>query len=101
MRAVSYQLLLEGLNLVKAESESPDLILMDMNLPGMSGMEALGRLREDDQLCAIPVIALSADAIPRNIELALEAGFSNFITKPIEIDKLLVAIDEVFKDRAK
>lgn len=74
-----------------------DLILMDMSLPGMSGLEALCMLREDDQLCSIPVIAVSADATPRNIELALEAGFSGFVTKPIEIDKLLAAIDEVLK----
>ena len=79
----------------------PDLILMDLNLPGMSGMEALGLLREDDQLCAIPVIAVSADVIPRNIELVLEAGFSNFVTKPIEVEKLLAAIDEVLKNSAE
>lgn len=85
----------QGLELLR--TTRPDLILMDMNLPGMSGMEALGMLREDDQLCTIPVIAVSADAIPRHIELALEAGFSNFVTKPIVIDKLLAAIDEALK----
>lgn len=83
----------QGLELLR--TARPDVILMDMNLPGMSGMEALGMLREDDRLCSIPVIAVSADAIPRNIDLALEAGFSNFVTKPIEVDKLLAAIDEV------
>jgi CheY-like chemotaxis protein len=87
----------QGLELLR--TTRPDLILMDMNLPGMSGMEALGVLREDDQLCTIPVIAVSADAIPRHIELALEAGFSNFVTKPIAIDKLLAAIDEVLDHR--
>ncbi|GEM_PF-2369626 len=83
----------QGLELLR--TTQPDAILMDMNLPGMSGMEALGTLREDDRLCAIPVIAVSADAIPHHIELALEAGFSDFVTKPIEIDKLLAAIDSV------
>jgi len=85
----------QGLGLLR--NTRPDLILMDMNLPGMSGMEALGVLREDDRLCTIPVIAVSADAIPRHIELALEAGFSNFVTKPIMIDKLLAAIDEALR----
>jgi CheY-like chemotaxis protein len=89
----------QGLDLLR--TTRPDLILMDMNLPGMGGMEALGILREDDQLCTIPVIAVSADAIPRNIELALEAGFSNFVTKPIAIGKLLAAIDEVLKNSAE
>ncbi|GAO35168.1 hypothetical protein SCT_0552 [Sulfuricella sp. T08] len=83
----------QGMELLR--TTRPDLILMDMDLPGMSGMEALGLLREDDQLCSIPVIAVSADVIPGNIELALEAGFSNFVTKPIAIDRLLAAIDGV------
>lgn len=52
-------------------------------------------LREDDRLCAIPVIAVSADAIPRTIELALEAGFSNFATKPIGIGKPPAVIGRV------
>ncbi|MBU1691094.1 MAG: response regulator [Gammaproteobacteria bacterium] len=82
----------QGLELL--HTTRPDLILMDMNLPGMSGMEAFGVLREDDQLCTIPVIAVSADATPRHIALALEAGFTNFVTKPIAVDKLLTAIDE-------
>jgi hypothetical protein len=82
----------QGLELLR--TTRPDLILMDMNLPGMSGMEAFGMLREDDRLCTIPVIAVSADALPRHVELAREAGFANFVTKPIAIDKLLAAIDE-------
>ncbi|MDP2155259.1 MAG: ATP-binding protein, partial [Sulfuricella sp.] len=72
-----------------------DLILMDMHLPGMGGVVALGKLREDDQLCAIPVVAVSADAVPHDIEYALEVGFSDYVTKPIQIDKLLAVIDRV------
>ena len=68
---------------------------MDMNLPGMSGMEVRGMLCEDGPLCVTPVIAVSADAVSCAIELAREAGFLNSVTKPIEIDKLLAAIDGV------
>lgn len=89
----------QGLALVR--SARPDAILMDMNLPGMSGMELLAALREDDALCGIPAIAVSADAIPHDIELALAAGFSEYVTKPIEIGKLLAAIDRILGDKAK
>lgn len=81
----------QGLEL--ARKERPDMVLMDMNLPGMSGMEALGVLREDAVLSGIPVVAVSADAVPHDIDLALEAGFADYITKPIKIDGLLDAID--------
>jgi PAS domain S-box-containing protein len=73
----------------------PDVILMDMHLPGMGGVEALGKLREDWSLSSIPVVAVSADAVPHDIEYALEVGFSDYVTKPIEIGKLLAAIDKV------
>ena len=66
----------------------PDLIIMDLNLPGMDGYEALSRLRNFPETCDIPVIALSAAAMPRDIERGLLAGFKRYVTKPIQIDAL-------------
>jgi len=72
----------------------PEVILMDINLPGISGLEAMKILRADPATAHIPVIALSANAVPRDIEKALEAGFFNYITKPIRVDHFMVAVDE-------
>jgi PAS domain S-box-containing protein len=75
----------------------PDVILMDINLPGISGIEALRILGEDKATAHIPVIALSANAIPRDIEKGLEAGFFRYLTKPIKVgvflDTLNVALE--------
>lgn len=71
----------------------PQLILMDMNLPGMNGATAQQRLRADPLTCAIPVIALTANAMPSDVKAGLEAGFFRYITKPINIDQLLDAIN--------
>ncbi|MDZ4103132.1 MAG: ATP-binding protein [Hydrogenophaga sp.] len=71
----------------------PEVILMDINLPGMSGTEAMKVLRSDPATAHIPIIALSANAVPRDIERGLEAGFFNYITKPIKVGQLMDAID--------
>jgi CheY-like chemotaxis protein len=71
----------------------PEVILMDINLPGMSGIEAMKILREDPVTAHIPIIALSANAVPRDIEKALEAGFFNYITKPIKVSQFMDALD--------
>ena len=71
----------------------PELILMDINLPGMSGLDAMKVLRGDPTTAHIPIIALSANAVPRDIERGLEAGFFNYITKPIKVGQLMDAID--------
>jgi signal transduction histidine kinase/ActR/RegA family two-component response regulator len=71
----------------------PEVILMDINLPGMSGIEAMKILREDPITAHIPIIALSANAVPRDIERALEAGFFNYITKPIKVSEFMDALD--------
>ena len=65
-----------------ARASQPDVILMDINLPGISGIEALKILREDPATAHIPVVALSANAMPRDIEKGLEAGFFRYLTKP-------------------
>ncbi|TWO68718.1 response regulator [Caenimonas sedimenti] len=71
----------------------PEVILMDINLPGMSGIEAMQILRADPVTAHIPIIALSANAVPRDIEKALEAGFFNYITKPIKVSEFMDALD--------
>lgn len=80
-----------------ARSCRPDVILMDINLPGISGTEALKILREDSATAHIPVLALSANAMPRDIERGLNAGFFRYLTKPIKVgefmDALNVALD--------
>ena len=80
-----------GLELAKAHR--PDAILMDLNLPGMSGFEVLRQLRADPETTWIPVIALTANAMPRDIERGMAAGFHRYLTKPIDIDKFTEAIN--------
>ena len=64
----------------------PDLILMDIGLPGMDGLTLTRRLKADPRTAAVPIIALSAHALPRDIDLAREAGCVDYITKPITDD---------------
>ncbi len=75
----------------------PEVILMDINLPGISGIEALHILRADPSTAHIPVIALSANAVPRDIEKGLDAGFFNYLTKPIKVNQFMDALDIALK----
>lgn len=79
--------------LALARAHRPEIILMDLNLPGMSGIEVLRQLRADPLTAAIPVIALTANAMPRDIERGLAAGFTRYLTKPIDIDRFTEAIN--------
>ncbi len=80
-----------------ARQHLPDLILMDINLPGMSGIDALKLLRQDEVTRKIPVVAVSANAMPKDIERGFEAGFDDYITKPIDVEILLHAMDELLE----
>ena len=80
-----------------ARASRPDVILMDINLPGISGIQALKILRADPATAHIPVVAISANAIPRDIEKGLEAGFFNYLTKPIKVHQFMDALDVVLK----
>lgn len=82
-----------GFELVR--SESPDLILLDINLPGMNGFEVLKKLRSDELTKNIPVIAISANAMLRDIEKGMQAGFDDYITKPIDVTTFFVAVMKV------
>ena len=83
---------MRGLSLARAHL--PDIILMDINLPGISGLQALKLLREDPLTRNIPVLALSANAMPRDIDRGLEAGFFRYLTKPIKIAEFMSALDQ-------
>ncbi|PIQ50767.1 MAG: hybrid sensor histidine kinase/response regulator [Comamonadaceae bacterium CG12_big_fil_rev_8_21_14_0_65_59_15] len=80
-----------------ARAHQPDLILMDINLPGISGMQALKILQADPTTCHIPALALSANAMPRDIERGLEAGFFRYLTKPIRVPEFMAALDDGLK----
>jgi PAS domain S-box-containing protein len=80
-----------------ARASRPDVILMDINLPGISGITALRILAEDPATAHIPVIALSANAIPRDIEKGLEAGFFRYLTKPIKVNEFMDTLDVALK----
>jgi len=75
----------------------PDVILMDINLPGISGIETMKILRMDPLTVHIPIVALSANAMPSDIEKGLEAGFFRYLTKPIRVDEFLETLDEVLE----
>jgi CheY-like chemotaxis protein len=82
------------LGIEQARAVQPQVILMDINLPGISGIKAMKILRDDPGTAHIPVIALSANAMPRDIEKGLEAGFCRYLTKPINIKELMASLNE-------
>ena len=74
---------------------------MDINLPGISGIEALRILREDPAMREIPVIAISANAMPRDIEKGLAAGFFRYLTKPIKVNEFMNTLDVALASAAE
>jgi CheY-like chemotaxis protein/anti-sigma regulatory factor (Ser/Thr protein kinase) len=84
---------LDGLAAIRATQ--PDLVLLDMQLPDISGVELLGHLKNDDSVARIPVIVVSADATAENMQAALVAGAQHYVTKPVDLVQLLDLVDEV------
>jgi two-component system, cell cycle response regulator DivK len=82
---------LEAINLARAEQ--PDLILMDIRLPGINGFEVTRLLKQDNQTKAIPIIAVTAFATPGDETRALASGCAAYITKPVNVDELLRTIE--------
>jgi len=80
-----------------ARAARPDVILMDINLPDISGIDALRILADDFRTAHIPVVALSANAIPADVARGLHAGFFRYLTKPIRIDEFMDTIDVALK----
>ena len=80
----------EGLRVAK--EQKPDLVLMDIQLPGISGIEAFGQLRADPRTAAIPVVALTASVTPTDRTQITEAGFDAFVGKPINLKEFLETV---------
>ena len=81
------------LGLELAMEHLPDLILLDINLPGMDGYAVLKHLRERDETREIPVVAISANAMPKDLEKGKDAGFDGYITKPVNVKELLSVVE--------
>jgi CheY-like chemotaxis protein len=82
-----------------ARAQQPDVILMDINLPGISGIQALKILRADPATAHIPVVGLSANAMPLDIAKGLQAGFFRYLTKPIKLNELMGALESALDSR--
>ena len=82
-----------SLGIALARASLPDVILMDINLPGISGIEALKVLREDAATAHIPVVAISANAMARDIEVGKQLGFFRYLTKPIVVEEFMATLD--------
>jgi PAS domain S-box-containing protein len=87
-----------GLDL--ATAHRPDVIVLDLNLPGMSGFEVLARLKAKPETRDIPVLALTAAAFPRDVAAGLAAGFFRYLTKPLDVNAFLAAIDDALAQAA-
>jgi len=84
------------IGIYKARSTQPDLIILDINLPGMDGFEALNVLKNDPMTKHIPVIGLSANAMPYDIERGIKSGFFEYLTKPVDMNKLIATLNKIF-----
>ncbi len=79
--------------LLLATEHRPSLVLMDVRLPAMDGIEALGRLRIDERTASIPVVAVTAQAMKGDRERFQEAGFDGYLSKPVDVDELLATVE--------
>lgn len=89
-----------GKGVEMAKANPPALVLLDLDLPDMHGSEVLGHLRAEAATAETPVIVISADATPSQIERMLAAGARDYITKPFEIRRFLLMFDEIFPQAA-
>ena len=83
-----------SLGLDLAHHHQPDLILLDINLPGMNGYQVLAELKNRTRTASIPVIAITANAMRRDIERGKQAGFAEYLTKPLDISLFLRTVNE-------
>ncbi len=83
-----------GIPLIR--DQQPDVVIMDIHLPGMSGLDALRILRADDATRGIPILAMTAAAYARDVEIGMDAGFDRYLTKPVKVDELVAALDALF-----
>ncbi len=85
----------DGMN--AAHKQKPDLILMDLSMPEMDGLEAARRIRKDPLTASTPMIAVTAHALPGDRQRALDAGCSDYVTKPIDLAELVETVNRAFK----
>ena len=81
-----------NLGIALAREFMPEVILMDINLPGINGIEAMRILRADPATAHIPIVAISANAMPSDIKKGLDAGFFRYLTKPIVVNEFMDAL---------
>jgi CheY-like chemotaxis protein/anti-sigma regulatory factor (Ser/Thr protein kinase) len=86
------------LGIYKARSNPYDIIILDINLPGMDGYDVLDVLKNDPHTSHIPIVGLSANAMPYDIERGRNAGFYDYLTKPVEIHRLIEVLNELLVD---
>jgi CheY-like chemotaxis protein len=89
----------EALALTRSETQRPDLILMDIHLPGMDGLSVVREMKSDDRTNRIPILALTAHAMRGDKDRFLEAGCDGYISKPIDVKTFLTSIEQ-YIDRA-
>ena len=85
----------EGFDLLKKEDHNIGIVLMDMMMPEMDGYEAMAAMREDREMSAIPVIAVTAQAMDGDKQKCMESGASGYVSKPIDIDELIRLINRL------
>ncbi len=78
-----------------AQAPRPDLILLDLNMPRMSGREFLGAIKADDRLATIPVVVLTTSDVERDVIASYKLGAASYITKPVDIDQFIEAIRQL------
>lgn len=84
-----------------AAEHSPDLVLMDIQLPDIDGVEALDRLRADERTASVPVVALTAQAMEGDRERFLDTGFDGYLSKPVNIAELLATVKRYCEERCR
>ena len=87
--------------IVLARTRKPDLVLMDIQLPGMSGIDAIGVLRADAATAAIPVVAVTASVMPQDRNKIMEAGFDAYIGKPINLKEFLDTVRNMLEKQSQ
>ena len=84
----------EALSLTRSETQRPDLILMDIHLPGMDGLSVVREMKSDERTNRIPILALTAHAMRGDKDRFLEAGCDGYISKPIDVKTFLTSIEQ-------
>jgi two-component system cell cycle response regulator DivK len=104
LRATGYRTLeasTGGQALMLATKHGPALVVMDIRLHDMTGVEALSRLRMDERTAQIPVLAVTAQAMKGDRERFIEAGFDGYLSKPLDIDELLSTVEQHCRGRSR